>query len=40
MFRDNYHPTMNILEYIGKALINKIDEKFDIQYEKKIIAFN
>jgi len=35
MFRDNYHPTMNILEYIGKALINKIGERFDIQYEKK-----
>ena len=29
-FRDNYHPTSNMLEYIGKQLITKIKDKYDI----------
>ena len=33
-FRDNYHPTMNILEYIATQIIEKIDQGFDITYNK------
>jgi hypothetical protein len=33
-FRDNYHPTMNILEYIATQIIEKIDQCFDITYNK------
>ena len=33
-FRDNYHPTMNILEYIATQIIEKIDQGFDISYNK------
>ena len=32
-FRDNYHPTSNMLEYIGKQIINKIKDKYDIEYK-------
>ena len=32
-FRDNYHPTSNMLEYIGKQIINKIKNKYDINYK-------
>tara|TARA_B110000211_G_scaffold231019_1_gene291745 strand:- start:2269 stop:3111 length:843 start_codon:yes stop_codon:yes gene_type:complete len=35
MFRDNYHPTRNILEYIGSEIMKKIDKKFDINYNEK-----
>jgi hypothetical protein len=31
-FRDNYHPTMNMLEYIAKKIIEKISLKFNINY--------
>ena len=31
-FRDNYHPTSNMLEYIGAQLIRKIKDKYDIKY--------
>ena len=33
-FRDNYHPTMNMLEYVATQIINKICERFDIKYDK------
>lgn len=33
-FRDNYHPTMNILEYIATQIIEKIGQGFDITYNK------
>lgn len=33
-FRDNYHPTMNMLEHIGKEIILKIRAKFDILYDQ------
>ena len=32
MFRDNYHPTLNILEYIGSEIMKKINEKFNVNY--------
>lgn len=32
-FRDNYHPTMNILEYIATQIIEKISKDFDITYK-------
>lgn len=32
-FRDNYHPTSNMLEYIGKQIINKINDKYNIEYK-------
>jgi len=32
-FRDNYHPTSNMLEYIGKQIINIIKSKFEINYK-------
>ena len=32
-FRDNYHPTLNMLEYIGKQIITKINDKYDIKYK-------
>ena len=32
MFRDNYHPTLNILEYVGSEIMKKIDEKFNVNY--------
>lgn len=32
-FRDNYHPTSNMLEYIASQLINKIKNKYDIKYK-------
>ena len=32
-FRDNYHPTSNMLEYIGKQIITKIKDKYDINYK-------
>ena len=32
-FRDNYHPTSNMLEYIGKQIINIIKSKYDINYK-------
>lgn len=35
MFRDNYHPTMNMLEYIGSEIMKKLNEKFDISYNMK-----
>lgn len=35
MFRDNYHPTMNILEHIGSEIMKKINEKFEINYNNK-----
>jgi len=35
MFRDNYHPTMNILEYIGSEIMKKINSKIDISYNMK-----
>ena len=31
MFRDSYHPTSNILEYVGTKIIEKIKTKFPIQ---------
>jgi hypothetical protein len=31
MFRDSYHPTKNILEYIGIELIKKINEKYNLK---------
>lgn len=33
-FRDNYHPTMNILEYIATQIIKKIRNHFDITYNE------
>lgn len=36
MFRDNYHPTKNILEYIGVEIMKKINTRFDINYTKTI----
>ena len=33
-FRDNYHPTMNILEYIASQIIEKICPEFDVTYNK------
>ena len=33
-FRDNYHPTANMIEYIGKQIIYKIKEKYDIYYKE------
>lgn len=33
-FRDNYHPTMNILEYIATQIIKKICNHFDIIYNE------
>ena len=33
-FRDNYHPTMNMLEYIASKIIEKICTKLDIKYNK------
>ena len=32
-FRDNYHPTSNMLEYIGRQIINKIKNNYDIDYK-------
>ena len=32
MFRDNYHPTMNLLEYVGSEIMKKIDTKFNVNY--------
>lgn len=34
MFRDNYHPTLNMLEYIGSEIIKKINDKFNISYKR------
>lgn len=39
-FRDNYHPTMNILEYIATQIINKISQDFDITYNKTNFNLN
>lgn len=33
MFRDNYHPTKNMLEHVGASLMRIIDDRFDVQYE-------
>ena len=33
-FRDNYHPTMNMLEYIATQIIEQICQGFDITYNK------
>jgi hypothetical protein len=33
-FRDNYHPTMNMLEYISTQIIKKIGKCFDISYNE------
>ena len=33
-FRDNYHPTMNMLEYIATQIIEKICQQNDIVYNK------
>jgi len=33
MFRDNYHPTLNMLEYIGSEIMIKINDKFNITYK-------
>ena len=35
MFRDNYHPTKNILEYIGIEIMKKIQTKYNIEYNEK-----
>jgi len=34
MFRDNYHPTLNMLEYIGSEIMKIINNKFKINYNK------
>tara|TARA_B110000971_G_scaffold221756_1_gene270397 strand:- start:202 stop:6702 length:6501 start_codon:yes stop_codon:yes gene_type:complete len=34
MFRDNYHPTLNLLEYLGGQIMIKINNKFNINYKK------
>ena len=37
MFRDSYHPTSNILEYVGTKIIEKIKTKFAIQSTKQTL---
>lgn len=32
MFRDNYHPTLNMLEHVGSEIMKKIDKKFNVNY--------
>lgn len=32
MFRDNYHPTINMLEYMGSQIMKKINEHINIEY--------
>jgi hypothetical protein len=34
LFRDNYHPTMNMLEYISTQIIKKIGNGFNIKYNE------
>lgn len=34
-FRDNYHPTMNMLEYVATQIIKKISNQFDITYNQE-----
>ena len=33
-FRDNHHPTMNMLEYVARQIIQKIQVSFDIIYNQ------
>ena len=35
MFRDNHHPTMNILEHVAKEILSLISKRYDIKYSKK-----
>ena len=35
MFRDNYHPTKNMLEYIGSEIMKKLNKQFNINYNIK-----
>jgi hypothetical protein len=35
MFRDNYHPTKNMLELIASEIMKKISQHFDINYNKE-----
>lgn len=36
MFRDNYHPTSNMIEFVASQLMIKIQEKFDIEYTNNV----
>lgn len=38
MFRDNYHPTMNMLEYMGGQIMKKINEHINIEYTDRHLA--
>jgi len=40
MFRDNYHPTMNMLEYIGSEIMKKINSKIEINYNMKSLKLS